>query len=263
MLNVFWKTLQDKRAFLLSWSVGLGLIGFLMIIFYPAFHQNDALAQLVNNLPPALKGIVGDLNNLKELSSYIGSQLFEIRIPILVSVFAIILSISLSVAEEEKGQLRTLVALPVSRTSTVLAKWGAVLVVCAVVTLGTLAGVRLGLISINDHLGWQVFLRLGIMMWLVAVCLATIVLSVGLATGRRGITMVIGVVVAVGSFILTTFSASVDWLRSYEKLSVLHYFQAVTVAKSHIELRDIFVFLAITAFFLLMGIFFFRRRDIQ
>lgn len=263
MFNMLRKTLYDKRTFLVGWCVGLALLGLLMTIFYPAFHQSTAIDQLVKSLPPALQGFVGNLNNLKELPSYIGSQLFEIRMPILASVLAIILSVGLSVAEEEKGQLRTLAALPLSRTKILLGKWLGVVVIGGLVSLAILVGVKLGLLGIREYLGWQAFARLGLMTWLVVVTLATIVLSVGLATGRRGITMAIGIVVAVGSFILTTFASSVDWLQNYEKLSLLHYFPAVTVARSHIDTKDVVVYLAITMLFLLLGIAFFRRRDIS
>lgn len=262
MFNIVRKTLYDKRAFIIGWSLGLAFMGYLMTIFFPAFHQDNGLAQLANNLPPAFKGLVGDLNNLKELSSYIGSQLFEIRMPIMVSVLAIILAVGLSVAEEEKGQLRTLAALPLARTKILLGKWFGVAGISALVVLATLVGIKAGLLTISEHLGWQVFLRLGIMTWLVTLSLATMVLGIGLATGRRGITMAIGVIVAVGSFILTTFAKSVDWLAAYDKLSILHYFPAATVAKSHINLRDVAVYAALTLLFLLIGIIFFRRRDV-
>lgn len=263
MFNILRKTLRDKRSFVLGWSAGLALLGYLMLIFYPSFHQQDVFDQLAKALPPALKGLVGDLNNLKQLPSYIGSQLFEIRLPIFVSILAIILSVGLSVAEEEKGQLRTLVSLPVSRTKILFGKWGAATLICAVVSLAALMGVELGLLSIGEHLDWQVLGRLGIMTWLVATVLATIVLGVGLATGRRGPTMAVGIVVAVGSFILTTFANSVDWLQPYEKVSVLHYFPAVDIAKSHIELSDVLVYVGIIVVFLTVGWLRFRRRDIQ
>jgi putative exporter of polyketide antibiotics len=100
-------------------------------------------------------------------------------------------------------------------------------------------------------------------MWLFAICLATIVFAVGMATGKRGPTMAIGVVIAVGSFILTTFAAAVDWLQSYEKISLLHYFPAADIARSGIELRDVAVYAGLICVFIIIGIVGFRRRDIN
>lgn len=263
MRNVWTKTLYDKRAFIIGWSLGLIVLGLLMIIFYPAFHQDNGLDQLVKNLPAAFQSIVGNLANLKQLPSYIGSQLYDVRIPIFVSIFAIILSVSLTVAEEEKGQLRTLTALPLSRTRILWNKWLAVVTICLILALATVVGIEIGLSVIHETLDWLVLLRLTAMMWLLAVCLATIVFSIGLASGKRGLTMGIGVLLAAGSFILTTFTKSVDWLQPYEKLSLLHYFPAVDVAMTGIAVRDVLVYAGLIVFFLLIGIIGFRRRDIR
>jgi hypothetical protein len=93
--------------------------------------------------------------------------------------------------------------------------------------------------------------------------LATIVFGIGIATGSRGLTMGLGVLIAVGSFILTTFAKSVEWLRPYEKTSLLHYFPATTIAKTEIALSDVAVYGAIIIIMLLIGLIFFRRRDVR
>lgn len=263
MRNLFVKTLYDKRAFMLGWSIGLAVMGYLMLIFYPAFSQDSSLDALVKNLPPALQGLVGDLANLKQLPNYLGSQLYEVRIPIFISILAIILALSLTVSEEEKGQLRTLLALPLSRIRIFFEKWFAVVVICTVAVAATAGGVVVGLLTINESLDWNVLVRLSIMMWLLTVCLATIVFSVGLATGKRSIAMTIGLIVAVGSFLLTTFAKSVDWLQTYEPASLLHYFPAVDIAATGINLTDVGVFVGLTILFILTGVVLFRRRDVQ
>jgi ABC-2 type transport system permease protein len=263
MYNLFTKTLYDKRAFIIGWGLGMAVLGFLMMSFYPAFHQDNGLDQLVRNLPTAFQGLIGNLNNLKELPSYIGSQLFEVRIPIFVSMIAIILTVGLTVGEEEKGQLRMLLAMPMSRTHILLSKWLAVVAIGFLTTLAVVIGMSLGLIVIHESLNIAVIARLGLMTWLLTVCLATVVFSVGLASGRRGLTMCIGVLLAAGSFILTTFAKSVEWLQSYEVASLLHYFPATDIAKTGIALSDVVVFAVIIVVALGLSIVLFRRRDVR
>lgn len=262
MYNLFTKTLYDKRAFVVGWGLGLAFLGFLMMIFYPAFHQDMGLDQLISSLPPALQGLVGNLNDLKELPSYIGSQLFEVRIPIFVSILSVILAVGLTVAEEEKGQLRTLAALPLGRSRILIGKWLAIIAISFTATLATIVGIVIGLVTIGETLDPLVVLRLGAMMWLLSISLATVVFGIGLASGKRGLTMGLGVLIAVGSFILTTFAKSVDWLQPYEHASLLHYFPATVIAKGDIALLDVMVLSGVTLVFLLIGIIFFRRRDI-
>jgi putative exporter of polyketide antibiotics len=75
--------------------------------------------------------------------------------------------------------------------------------------------------------------------------------------------MGVGVLVAAGSFILTTFSSAVEWLQPYEKLSLLHYFNAVDVAKGTIAIGDVMVFVATAVLLISYGIVAFRRRDVR
>lgn len=263
MFSLFIKTLYDKRAFIIGWCLGMIVLSTLMILFYPAFHQDSGLDQLISNLPVAFQGLVGDLANLKQLSTYIGSQLFDVRIPIFVSILTIILAVGLTVAEEEKGQLRTLVGLPLSRTVILISKWFAIVTICILTTLAAGIGIKLGLVLINESLDWLVLVRLCVMMWLLSVALATLIFGIGLATGRRGLTMGFAIIMTIGSFILTTFARSVEWLRPYEVVSIFHYFPAATIAKEGIALGDILVYSVIIIVFLLIGIFGFRHRDVR
>lgn len=263
MRNLFTKTLYDKRTFILGWVLGMAFTGFLMTIFFPAFHQDSGLDQLIKNLPPAMQGLVGSLDNLKELPTYLGSQLFDIRMPIFLSVLTILLAVGLTVSEEDKGQLRTLIALPLSRTRILVVKWFVIVFICLLATLGVIGGIELGLLKIHETLDYQVLVRLGSMMWLLSIALATTIFSIGLATGKRGLTTGIGVIVTVGSFLVTTFSPSVDWLKDYDKFSFLHYFPAPEIAKGTVDPMNVTVYVGITIVFLVIAIIAFRRRDVR
>lgn len=263
MYNLFTKTLYDKRTFIIGWGLGLAFTGYLMTVFYPAFHQDNGLDQLIKSLPPAFQGLVGNLNNLKELSTYLGSQLFNVRIPIFLSVLTILLTVGLTVGEEEKGQIRILAGLPMSRHAIVLSKWLAVVVICIIASIMTIVGILVGLVTIHETLDGLVLVRLGGIMTLLAIALATIIFGVGLATGKKGLTTAIGVLIAVGSFLLTTFASAVSWLVPYEKFSILHYFPAPDIAKGTVDSMDIIVYVAITVIFLVFAFVLFRRRDLR
>lgn len=262
MNNVFTKTLFDKRGFIIGWTLGFMFVGYLMMIFYPAF-QNNALDELAKNMPPALKGLLGNLALLKDINTYMGSELFEIRIPILTSIMAIILGLSLSVAEEEKGQMRTLATLPISRTSIIVQKYAAIIVILFFITISIIIGVYLGSLQIDSYPEFKNVLKLSAMTWLLMTTITSIVFFFGIASGRRAIAMSIGTVVAVGSFLLTMFSKSVDWLEKYEKISILHYFPAVDIVQNGIRLGDIAVFVSIIFILLITSLIFFRHRDIR
>jgi hypothetical protein len=69
MFNVFLKTLRDKRYFILGWSLGLLFLGFMMTSFYPSFSGGQ-IDQLLDSLPPAFQGLVGNVQDWRELPGY-------------------------------------------------------------------------------------------------------------------------------------------------------------------------------------------------
>lgn len=263
MRSVFLKTLYDKRWFIFGWFVGFGFLSFLMVIFFPAMHQDGALDALMKSMPPALQGMVGDLANLREFSTYLASQLFDIRLAMLSGVMVIILGLGLTVAEEEKGQLRTLTSFPISRGRILIEKLIAMMVIFAIVLLGMLPGLWLGNFFVADTIAVDVLVRLLFMNWLLCLALGSVVFGVGLSTGKRAIAMTVGMVVVVGGFILSTFAQAVDWLDPYKIYSPLHYFPAVDVAKVGIALGDVLVLTSIAILSVLIGWVFFRKRDIK
>ena len=262
MFNLLRKTLRERRFFILGWSLGLGFLGFAMTTFFTSFSGGQ-IDELLSSLPPALQGLVGNLQDWKQLPGYIGSQVFDIRLPIFASILSILLAVGLTVGEEDKGQLRTLVALPISRRKIIMAKWLTIVIVCLVATLGTIVGIELGILVIGETLDQMVLVRLGLFTWLLITSLATLIFAIGSATGKRGLTTGIGIIVAIGSFLLTTFAQSVSWLKDYEWLSFLHYFPAADIAKGTVEWGNVIFYLVLIAISLIIAFILFPRRDIK
>ncbi len=265
MFNLFLKTMYDKRIFIISWSLSLAFFAYLMLLFFPAF-KDSGLDQLLAALPPelkALKGMIGDISALSTPSGYLAGQFFDIRMPMFISVFSVILAVGLSVKDEEDGYIRTLLALPLSRIKLLFGKLIAIIVICVVTTIFTIAGLYLGAWSVNVNLDWTVVSNLSLVMLLLSICMTTLVYCIGLATGRRGITMGIGILVGAGSFLLTTFAKSVEWLEPYENISLFHYFPAADIVKNGISIWDVIVLSGVAAISIIAAAILFSRRDVR
>jgi len=263
MRSVFLKTLYDKRWFIFGWTLGFVALSVLMTSFYPAMRQTGALDSLVANMPAALQGLIGSLADLRTFPTYIASQLFDIRIPLIAGVMAIILGLGLSTAEEERGELRTLLSLPISRTKLLIQKWLALCLIMAIGTGGIVIGI-LGSAPLIDGASIELdtLLPLVAMTWLVMVTFGTVTFAAGFASGSRGIANTLGMLVIVGSFILSTFGKAVDWLTDFEKFSLLHYFPAVDIAKGTTDLNNVIVLAVVSLVSLIVAIILFRRRDV-
>jgi len=262
MFNVFAKTLRDKRFFILGWSVGLAFLGFVMTSFFPSFNGGE-IDELLKSLPPALEGLVGNLADWKELPGYIGSQVFDIRLPLFISILSILLAVSLTVGEEDKGQLRTLISLPISRRKIIFGKWFAILVICLIASIAPIIGVELGLLAIGETIDQMVLVRLGFFTWLLVTAVATLIFAIGLASGKRALTTGLGIILAMGSFLLSTFAQAVDWLEDFAWLSLYNYFPATDIAKNIVEWWNGAFYLIVILVSLIIAFLFFPKRDIK
>lgn len=264
MNSVLVKTLIERRWFMFGWGVGLAIFAALMVSFYPAMHEDGALDALVENMPKAFEGLVGNLANLNEFSSYLASQLFDIRLSLIAGVMAIILGQGLSTSEEERGGLRTMLAQPIGRTRLLIEKWLALVIITGVGVLGLTAGLYVTMPTVEGaHIDLDVYLQLAAMTWLLMVTFGTIAFAIGAATGNKGIANAISIFVIIGSFILSTFGQAVGWLASYEKFSLLYYFPAVDVVERGIALSEAGVLVAVTVCVLVAAAVIFRMRDVR
>ncbi len=263
MRTVFTKTLYDKRWFMVGWFIGFAALAALIVAFYPSMHQERTIDQFVKTMPEAFKGLVGNLSDLTQFNTYLASQLFDIRVSLLAGIMAIVLAMSLSISEEEKGQLRTLLGLPISRTMLLLQKWLAMAVIMAVTLLGLVVSIYVLQATVDGSLGLGDMARLFFMTWLVLLAVATISFGTAMATGRRAVAMLVAVLVMAGSFIVSTFGAAVDWLQDYEWLSLFHYFPASEVVRTGIDPNNVIVLAGVTLIALLVGLIVFRYRDVN
>ncbi len=262
--TVFTKTLYDRRWFMIGWT--LGFVGFsaLMASFYPAMHQDGALDALVENMPPAFEGLIGNLANLKTFELYLASQLFDIRLPLIAGIMAIILGQGLSTSEEDRGELRTMVSLPISRTKLLLHKWLALVVITGVATIGLGVGIYATVPFIsNATLGFNIFLQLIAMTWVLMVAFGTVAFSIGMLSGSKGLATLVSILVIIGSFILSTFAPAVEWLQKIEKISLIYYFPATDVVHNGIAAKNVVVLGGVTLVMLVVAWVIFRRRDIK
>ncbi|HEX4662218.1 MAG TPA: ABC transporter permease subunit [Candidatus Saccharimonadales bacterium] len=266
MHSLLAKTIYDKRWFMLGWGIALGFVAMITLTFYPSISHGDALEQLTKSLPSqlqAVKGLVGDPASFKTVSGYLSTQVFEIRIPLMILIAAVILAQGMTVAEEEKGTLRTLLATKLSRGRIVLEKWLAAVIITGIISLILVIATYLGLLFIGEGFSQQQLIwQLGLMTWLSGIAGVSLVFALGFASGLRSVTFTLSIVFVIGSFILTTFAKTVDWLTPYDNFSLLHYYDASGVAKNGLDATNITVLLLISLGSLAIATLLFRNRDV-
>lgn len=263
MRSLFTKTFYDKRWFTIGWSLGIVLMAWLVIIFFPSLAQGFNISEISQKLPEQLQGLLGDVSAFNTIDGYFTSQLFDIRLALLFLIMGLVLAQGLSVNEEDQGRLRTLSATALSRGRILWEKWLAGVLIMGIAALAAAIGTYIGLVSINESMHHSLIWELTVMLWLFGVTALTIPMMIGFATGSKAITMLIGLIVTIGSFILTTFGKNVDWLEQPERASLMHYFNPTLIDKNGLQLDHILVLAGVTLIMLAIGWLSFRVRDLR
>jgi len=259
--SIYLKTLFNLRWQLLGWTLGLGFIAFITMIFYPSFSQANA-ANFLEAVPDSLKPLIGTVEDFKTIPGFIGQQVFGPNGYLLAIAAAIIIALSVSANEEDDKRLQTLLSLPVTRSAVFCQKWFAIITVLAVISIGLMAFTYLSLFAINETANFGRMLESTFALFLMAATFATLTFSVAMFTGKKGLSILLASGYAAASFIVTSLAASVNQLKDIEKLSVLHYYNNPLIMQHGLKAEHILVLTGIIIVIATVSWFQFRRRNI-
>jgi len=126
------RSVRDQRRAVLVWGAALGALGGFMAAIYPSVR--DMIDQLVEQYPAGLKEAFG-VGEMNTVEGYIHAEMFSLIVPLAIAVFAIRSATRPSVGAEERSELDTILALPLSRTALAFGAF----VATAIATAGILA----------------------------------------------------------------------------------------------------------------------------
>lgn len=262
MQSLLTRTIYEKRWFILGWGAVYAIMSALVVVFYPSFKADGSFDALITSMPEQLRGLIGDPSVFSTLPGYITSQVYDIRMSLIIVIAALTLAIGLTVKEEESGDMRTTLIASLSRDRYVLERWVAAAVILTMLNLSATVGIYLSLLGLGETIPHQLIWQCFGLSSLFALSVFSIPYAIGVATGKRAVTMTIGLIVAIGSYLLATFSQSVDWLKDWSVISLMHYFDTNGLRTGEFSMSNIWVLSLIALLATLIGLWRFRKRDI-
>ncbi len=262
MFAIVRKSLFEKRFAILAWAIGAAFMVWLTMIFYPSFSQGGQFGDLLKTLPPQLQGLVGKAADYKTMGGYIDTIVFNLRVPMVTIVMAIIFGIGLSAGEEEQGLLSTQLAQPVSRGRVMWEKFVALISSIFLVHIGVLAGLLLSLVSIGETYGLDKLISVVFGCFLISTLFGALAFGLGCLTGKRGISTAIVSIVAFGGFLIDSMAPSVSALQHFQKFSPYYYYSSPSLAVNGVDWSYIAVQLIAIGTIMAIAWSLFRHRDI-
>ena len=255
--------LLDRRRALVAWSLGVSAYVLLIAAIFPSIESSKELDELVESYPDALKSLFGiGSGSLTSGPGFLDAELFSFMLPLFVFVLAIGSGARTLAGEEDAGRLELLLAYPVGRSRTVLAKSIAVAVevalVCAVI-LVVLAGFDplVGLDIAAGKLAAAVggLAVLGILHGWLAV-------AVGAAVPSRTIALGVPAAVAAGGYLVAGLHELAGWLDPFRFVSPFWWIGSSPL-QNGVRGWGILVVLLAALASLVAAMLLFERRDLK
>ncbi|MEZ0077467.1 ABC transporter permease subunit [Planotetraspora sp. GP83] len=258
------KTLREYRRAVIGWSAGISAFLLLYLSIYPSIRANPDFSQqaALSKYPGALKDLMGGLADIASGEGYLQAVAYQLLVPLLLIMSAAILGNRAIAGPEENGTLELTLTLPIDRKRLVLERWQALFLGLLVIAVVTLA-VILAMAAKSDMrvpAGNIVAAHTGL--FLVALFFGTVALTVGAATGGKGLALAVAGGYAVAGYVIETLGKSVDAIAWLRWLSPFHYYLDGRPVFSGWPVGDYLVLLGATAVLLLTAVLAFERRDV-
>lgn len=264
MHRFIWQELYERRRLLGVTSLLLLVWSLFVVSLFPVLSQLHSSNPIIENMPVLFAGFLGELSYLREFPTFLASQLLTIHLPLVLGVVAVAYGWSVGGGAESRGEFRTSLARPMSRSELAICSWAvliAMITLCmAVVALGVY--VALPLIEGETAITISVYVLLMGLTWLYACTVATLTFAIGVATVRRSLAVLTGVAAVVVGYYVTIFGSVWAPAEGLGWLSLLNYVAAVEVVQQGVAPMGIVVLVGLTMAAVAVAVAVLNSRDI-
>ncbi|MFY1687079.1 ABC transporter permease subunit [Plantactinospora sp. WMMB782] len=259
--NPFGKALVDARRPLLGWTVAIVAVAAMYAAFWPTMQapqMQEALAAYPEGLLEAF-----NYSDLTSAAGYLGSAVYGLLVPLLVTVFAIATGTRTVAGDEEAGTLDLVLAHPVGRVRLALHRFAALLVGLAVIAvLLWLAMLALSGPAEFDGVGAGDLAAVNLQLALLGTTFGALAYAVGAATGRRAVALGVSAGVAVLAYLANSVLPQVEGWQWGAELSPFHWYLGGQPLVHGVQAGGALLLLGTSAVLVILGTWAFSRRDV-
>jgi len=235
---------------------------------YPSLKNAPGLVEYYQSLPEPLRQALGlsaetAPESVLSLKFFVSSEFFAWA-PVFVAVYAVFSGGNAIAKEVELGTADLLLSLPLTRTRLLVSKLGALLTALAVVLLGALAGLVIGMQLISDRtsIGDMALGLAQAFPLLLAVAGYSLLFSCLFLVPRKALAA--SGVITVGMYILNFMSPSLGSYQWLKHLSIFHYYRAhEVISKGSFDWGSAAVLSVLALACFVAALMVFNRRDIS
>lgn len=257
----FLKTIYDKRWVILAWSLAAFAMNLIITWIFPDF-KNPQLVEVFKSLPQTLQAFAGNMD-IGTIEKYLDSQVFFNNGSFIFWILGISLGVNLLVSDEDRGTLETSLSTKISRSRLYTEKFIAMALIFLVVNIASTLGIWLAIAIINEPVNAVRLIQATAMLFIYTVMLGSFSFAVGALSGRKNLAIGIPTLSIVIMFLVYTFSQTIKWMKNWDKGTWNYYYSHGQTVIKGIDYTDIAVLVVSIIVFFVIGIIFFKRRDLK
>jgi ABC-2 type transport system permease protein len=249
--------LSSQRYAPLVWGVSLGIACGLIVLIWPSI--STSFGEIINNYPESIRKAFS-IESLDSVEKYMDVEMLSIVVPLAIAFCAIRASIRPLVFAEEKGELDSLLALPVDRRVVVVSSFvGAMIMVFVILTVIFLMTWATGIISgVDIDVG---LLAKGIYnVWPLALAFAGFAIFItGMVHSSSKVTAIASGTL-IGMYIIDLLGKISPDAEPFRVISAYKYYGSAI--QNGFSLSHAALLVAISIILMVIGAILFNRRDI-
>ncbi len=195
------RSLHDQRRALIGWMIGVGLLAVWLMAMYPTIRDNADMKKLLESYPEPMRKLF-HLDDFTSGPGYLRSEVFSFTVPVLFAVVAVLWGSDAIAGEEERHTLDLALANPISRRRFLIERWAAVVIELVAIGLSLTAVLAVAAPVVDLEVPWNGLSAALAGCVALAIVFATLALSLGAATGRRGASRGVTLAAVVAAYLI-------------------------------------------------------------
>ncbi len=237
---------------------------FINLVFYPTFKdQAGEFEKTFQQLPDATRQLFTDTGDFFSPVGYLSSQVYYLMLPMLLSVLAISLGVSLIGREEKDGTIELLLARPVSRAKLLLGKAAVGIIILGAVGLVATATALVMCKAVNIDVSAVNVLWASLVSMVLALCFGSIAFLISTSGRAKSASVGLASLIALGGYILVSLAGTVSWLKYPAKAFPFNYYHPSEILEGRYSWFNLVFFGAVIILASIFSWLAFRRRDLS
>ncbi len=256
--------LRDSRRGIAAWCVGVAAYVAMVAAIYPSVETSPEFNELVERYPEVLKSLFGIVEggDITSGPGFVDVELFSFMLPLLLLVLAIGYGARTLAGEEDAGRLELLLAYPLRRRASVVAKGAALAAQIAVVSVAGWATLLVidPLVGLALDFGNLCAAFVGVAV--LALFHGWLALGVGAAVPSRALAIAVPAGAAALGYLVNGLHDLAGWLAPFRFVSPF-WLVGSSPLQTGIDAAGTLVVLAAAVVVLAGGALLLERRDLQ